>query len=143
MKKLLMSLAIFGCMNMSANAQQKESEFAKNYPVCSYKHGYNICTKQEKNAQLKKLQLKENVAAPLPSTNQVIFVRCRSAADEPSVSYNGPYRHHNIIVDDDMDNPYKGKPSKQYDGPVKNEERNINVNQTSIDLPPNNGYTAK
>ena len=143
MKKLLMSLAIFGCMNMSANAQQKESEFAKNYPVCSYKNGYNICSQAEKNAELRKLHAQKHLAAPLPSTNQVIFVRCQSVADEPSLSYTGPYRHHNIIVNDNMDNPYKGKPSKQYDGPAKNDVRNLNVNQSSIELPPSSGYVSR
>jgi hypothetical protein len=143
MKKILMSLAIFGCMNFSAHAQQK-SKFDENYPVCKNNGGYAICTQQQKAKQLKALQTKATAdVAPLPETNQVVFVRCQSAVDEPSVTYNGPYRRHNIIVDEDMDNPYKGKPSRQNDGVQKNEERNLNVNQTSIDLPPNNGYTVK
>jgi len=142
MKKILISLAIFGCMNFSAQAQQNDSKFAKNYPVCKNDNGYATCSKGQMNKQVKALQARPADEA-LPETNQVVFVRCQSVADDPSLSYRGPYRRHNIIVDEDMDNPYKGKPSLQNDGVQKNEERNLNVGQTSIDLPPSNGYANK
>ncbi len=141
MKRIIMALTIAGCFHFSAAAQQK-STYAKNYEVCKNKNGYTICSKDQLNKQLKAMQTKPKEEA-LPETNQVVYVRCQSITDDPRLTYNGPYRRHNIIVDEDMDNPYKGLPSRQNDGVQKNEERNINVNQTSIELPPNNGYTAK
>lgn len=66
---------------------------------------------------------------------------CRSinyAANNRVHAYAG-YRRHNIVVNDDMNNPYQGEPSRQNDGVKKNEQRNINAYQTSMVLPGNDG----
>ena len=152
MKKLLMALTVIGTMSYSANAQSTKSQFDKNYPVCEGKDGKGvICTKAQMEAQIrnKRVHVQDVDAKGLPvadkalsETNQVVFVRCQSAVDESPNTYVAPNRHHILVNYDNMDNPYKGLPSQQYDGPAKNDERNINVNQTSINLPPNSGYTA-
>lgn len=60
------------------------------------------------------------------------------AANNRVHAYAG-YRRHNIIVNDDMNNPYQGEPSKQNDGVKKNEHRNLNAYQTDMILPANDG----
>ena len=150
MKNLLIALSVLGMMNTSAIAQQKSSKYDVNYPVCSNKNGYTVCTKDQLKAQLKKQRVHQEVVAakPAPVQEQVLYVRCRSVA-EPDPSYLNDNKHHSIKVSydnmttaDNMDNPYNALPSRQYDGPVKNEQRNINVNQTSIQLPPIDGNIA-
>jgi len=146
MKKLMMMLAIIGMIQTSANAQ-KTSKFAKNYDVCRYRNGYEVCSKDQMSAQNKKLKATKSLAAKeaTPLQDQVVYVKCFSAADQtPAIGNLNYRRHNNMMIIDDMDNPYHGLPSRQYDGPVKNEERNKNVNQTSIDLPANDGsFTAR
>lgn len=146
MKKILVVLAVLGLVNYGADAQTKKSQFDKNYPVCQTKNGYATCSKAQLNAQLKEKEVQETypvASAPerLAGYDQVVFVKCQSAVDEPT--YGGPVRHHIQVSYDQMDNPYKGLPSQQYDGPAKDDERNKNVNQTSIQLPSNMGYTQK
>lgn len=79
--------------------------------------------------------------APTSSRRATRTSPCRSinyAANNRVHAYAG-YRRHNIIVNDDMNNPYQGEPSKQNDGVRKNEQRNINAYQTSMVLPGNDG----
>ncbi len=58
-------------------------------------------------------------------------------------SYEGYYRKHNIVVSDEMDKPYKGEASRQYDGPAKNEYRNMNFENTSQYIAPSSGNNTK
>ena len=159
MKKLLMALTMIGMIHYSANAQSKTSRYNQNYKVCKANGGYKICgmpvtkatatnsawqTKQEQNDMTS-----DGMLAPVPQTVAVV-APCNTMSNGTSVSmnstnsYEGYYKRHNIVVSyDDMHNPYEGKPSRQYDGPAKNEYRNLNYNQTSMDLPPNTGSNSK
>ncbi|MGN6569074.1 MAG: hypothetical protein ACTHJ0_14025 [Flavipsychrobacter sp.] len=79
--------------------------------------------------------------APTSGRNNGRPSPCRSlnyASNNRVHAYAG-YRRHNIIVNDDMNNPYQGEPSRQNDGVKKNEQRNLNAYQTGIVLPGNDG----
>lgn len=45
MKKILMALAVIGCINYSADAQTKthKSKWDINYKICKYNDGYHVC----------------------------------------------------------------------------------------------------
>jgi len=45
MKKILMALVLMGCISYSANAQTRThtSKWAKNYRICKYNDGYQVC----------------------------------------------------------------------------------------------------
>lgn len=158
MKKLFMALTMIGMIHYSADAQtKKHHRYNQNYRVCKAQGGYKICgmpvTKATAtysawdNHQVQTNNNNELAMAPMSPTTSV---PCNTMANGNSVSmntsnsYEGYYKRHNIVVSyDDMRNPYEGEPSRQYDGPAKNEYRNLNVNQTSMDLPPNTGSNSK
>lgn len=79
--------------------------------------------------------------APTSGRNANRTSPCRAinyAANNRVHAFAG-YRRHNIVVNDDMNNPYQGEPSKQNDGVIKNEHRNLNAYQTGMVLPGNDG----
>lgn len=133
MKKILIALTIIGTIHYSANAQTHKSNFAQNYQVCKANDAYTICgeapsaTNSTPGGAPENVNVLQNTCAQSVQMNQVN-------------SYEGYYQRHNIRVSyDDPRNPYEGLPSIQDDGPAKNDQRNLNYNQTSITLPPVNG----
>lgn len=54
------------------------------------------------------------------------------------------YKHHNIAVSQNDDHAaYEGKSSRSNDGVKKNIHRNMNYQNNSANLPPNNGNNAR
>lgn len=52
MKKILMALAMIGCISYSANAQTGKTHKSKydiNYKICKYENGYQVCGTQPRN----------------------------------------------------------------------------------------------
>ncbi|MBA3829624.1 MAG: hypothetical protein H0X33_11855 [Taibaiella sp.] len=85
-----------------------------------------------------------HVAPSSPNNTDAMAANDFSDASAMSMNnvnaYSGYYtRHHIRFSNDDMDNPYEGKPSRQNDGVKKNEYRNLNTNQTNMKLPANDG----
>lgn len=149
MKKVLIALIVLGISGFSAEAKTKTKKAAAdnnpNYRVCLDNGTYYTCGKEGDGAPVS--MGKTKVAKINSMDRKAWSVPC----DDPSValnvnhisSYQGYYRKHNIIVSDDMHNPYEGKVSQQNDGPAENDYRNLNYNQTSIYLPPNSGSYVK
>ena len=140
-----MALTVIGFMHSSAEAQTKKHSYNQNYKVCRYGAAYAVCGDQHNpNARTASVTTQATVmtppAAPAVPCNTVAANTMDNTVSMNSASaYTGYYRRHNIMVSDDANAPYQGEPSRQYDGPAKNEYRNMNVNQTSIYLPPNDG----
>jgi hypothetical protein len=136
MKKILIALTIIGTVHYSANAQTKHN-FAQNYPVCRANDAYTICgeaptaTNTTPGGAAESTTVLQNEEAP-QNTQWVQMNEVNS--------YEGYYQRHHIIVSyDDPRNPYNGLPSIQDDGPAKNDQRNLNYNQTNVVLPSVNG----
>ena len=132
MKKIFMALTMVGLIHLSAEAQDKDSHspFAENYKICKYSNGYAVCGDQSSQATSAYTM---RLLTPIISNS----TPCTSATTETN---GNDYWHHNIKVSyDNADNPYEGLPSKQNDGPQKNEERNLNTNQSDMVLPANDG----
>ncbi|MDR3678851.1 MAG: hypothetical protein P4L41_02720 [Flavipsychrobacter sp.] len=141
MKTILIALIVVGITNFSADAQAKKSSANQNYKVCLNNGTYNICGKEgtsragtSNRTRISKMHNMDKQAWTTPMAEPAEPIAMNTVN-----SYEGFYRRHNIVVSDDMHKPYEGEASRQYDGPAKNEERNLNVNQTSIYLPPNSG----
>ncbi|HXS38465.1 MAG TPA: hypothetical protein VN721_17310 [Flavipsychrobacter sp.] len=131
MKKILMALTMVGLIHFSAEAQDKDSHspFAENYKVCKYTNGYAVCG-DESNPAAATYTMR--LLTPMASSS----TPCTSTTTET----NSNYWHRNIRVSyDNADNPYEGLPSKQNDGAQKNDERNLNTNQSEMVLPANDG----
>jgi len=132
MKKILIALTIIGTIHYSANAQTHKHNFAQNYQVCRASDAYTICGETPTATNSTPGGAAEN-------TN-VLNTSEQSMQMNQINSYEGYYQRHHIVVSyDDPRNPYEGLPSIQDDGPAKNDQRNLNYNQTSIILPPVNG----
>ena len=150
MKKIIIALTLIGCVSFSASAKLPKRHLCQNYRVCQVGGTYQVCGAESSAVSLKKWAAKDEStkawAAKDESTrtwaanDQKLTTWSANDLSMNSVhSYAGYYRKHNIVVSDDMRAPYEGEPSRQWDGPVKNEVRNINTNQSSIYLPPNTG----
>ncbi len=124
----------------NADAQTKTSKkksFNNNYSVCRNQAGNYICSSDQMKAQ----NQRREVAPPaIEPQNEVINIPSSTVvADKPTMTASNSYRFHNFIVNDEMDNPANGLPSQQYDGPAKNDQRNINYNQTQLSLRASDG----
>ena len=132
-------------IQVSAGAQTHKTmkrDFNENYSVCSNASGYYVCTVAQLHAQNQKHQAP---LAKMDTHTEMVDIRSANgltaAAENP---YTEPFRYHKFIIGgDQMDNPGNGLPSQQYDGPTKNDQRNMNVNQTSMHLPPIDGNNSK
>lgn len=143
MKQILMALAVVAFLHNSAEAQAKKSKYDVNYKVCKSDNGYATCGREGH------VRYMTNNTMPADQTTEIILVPV-AVADDNNLdmnvvnSYEGYYRRHNIVVgEDEMNAPYQGLPSQQYDGPDRNAQRNLNYNQTSIELPPSDGSNMK
>lgn len=130
MKKFLMALTVVGLFHFSAEAQsQRSSKNAKNYPVCRYGDTYAVCGDVPTGYI--------TAPAPMPvyrQTNDDVYVDVSDNGVKP-VSQEEFRKRHNIVVYDELRSampPYTEPEAKR-------EYRNMNVNQTSIQLPPNTG----
>jgi hypothetical protein len=124
--------------NTNAQTEKvRKNSFNNNYSVCRNQSGDYICSSEQFRAQNQRRQI---VTATVESQTQVIDMPTTVVLnDNPTSAYNSYYRYHNFIVNDEMSNPANGLPSQQYDGPAKNDERNINYNQTQISLRASDG----
>lgn len=138
MKKILIALTVIGTIHYSANAQTHKSKFAQNYQVCKASDSYTICG--ETPSTTNSTPGGEQMSATVLQNMEAQPADAQSMQMNQVNSYEGYYQRHNIQVSyDDPRNPYEGLPSIQDDGPAKNNQRNLNYNQTSIILPPVNG----
>jgi hypothetical protein len=138
MKKILLALTMIGMIHYSAEAKpnSKKHNYNENYQVCKLDNAYTICGETPTPATMTPASVGANTNILPTATENVQSAQTNQA----SPSYTGNYQQHNIAVFyDDPRNPYEGLPSRQDDGPGKNEERNLNFNQTSVTLPPVNG----
>ena len=140
MKKLLMALTMIVVIANNANAQTaktRQKSFNNNYSVCRNQTGDYICSSDQLRAQN---QRKQVVTPTIESQTQIIDMPTTVVLNENTInSYDSYYRYHNFIVNDEMSNPANGLPSQQYDGPAKNDERNINYNQSQMNLRASDG----
>jgi len=145
MKKIIIALMLAGLAYGSANAQAN-SKFAKNYRVCKNSKGNYICS-EHPNWTNDTYSGKKTMASEKKNPCDDLLATPNGMNKVSSYTGYYPqqgYRQHNIIVTYDYGRaPYEGLPSPQYDGPQKNEQRNLNYNQNSIDLPPSNGVFSK
>jgi hypothetical protein len=112
MKRTIIIALLLATCGYCANAKPKH----KNSPCYSVTAGHN------------------NNSGLIKNTNYTVT---EPAVIEP-VSYT---RHHIKVYYDNMNNPYRGLPSRQNDGVKKNEMRNLNVTATSFgaDIPASDG----
>lgn len=140
MKKLLMVLTMIVMIGDNANAQTgktRQKSFNNNYSVCRNQTGDYICSSEQFRSQNQRKQI---TTATVESQTQIVVIPTTIVYnDNLSNSYNSSYRYHNFIVNDEMSNPANGLPSQQYDGPAKNDARNINYNQSQISLRASDG----
>lgn len=145
MKKILMALTVMSMFHFSAEAKGKKVA-KQNYPVCKANSGYKICGEKASTANATK-----GTMVPVTQKDNSNVVRdeyVTVGSNTPSginrtYSFEGYMRRHNIVVNDEMRNPYEGEPSRQYDGPKRNEYRNLNSNNSSVSLPPSDGNMSK
>jgi len=136
MKKILLALTVIGTIHYSADAQNKTKQnYNQNYQVCKANDAYTICGEKPTAATMTPagtdVNLNDLTASAAPS---------QSVQENQVKAYEGYYQQHNIMVSyDDPRNPYEGLPSKQDDGPMKNDVRNLNYGPSSTNLPPVNG----
>jgi hypothetical protein len=139
MKKILIALIVIGVANFSADAKDKKNciNHSQNYKVCQSNGTYQICGQKSDMDNKTTMHKRRNVdqQAWMPPMTEPTSMLSMNTVN----SYEGFYKKHNIIVSDDMHKPYEGEASRQYDGPAKNDYRNMNVNQTSMFLPPSSG----
>lgn len=155
MKQLLMALTMIGMIHYSANAQSKKN-YNQNYPVCRTGDGYAICNKAQTSASTT-FGTEDMTSTTAPEDmNQSTLplavnpIPCNTISDNDAIgmnnvnAYEGYYTRHNIVVSyDDMTAPYQGEPARSYDGPAKNDYRNMNENQDGMSLPPSTGSNSK
>jgi|GEM_PF-3855067 len=138
MKKILIALIVIGVTSFSADAKtKKNSNCSKNpnYRVCLSNGTYQVCGKEGSKA----VNMNRDT-----QTWEVSMSQPTADMDVNTVnSYEGFYRKHNILVSDEMDKPYKGEASRQWDGPAKNEYRNMNYNNTTEYIAPSSGNNTK
>ena len=127
MKKILMALSIVGLFHISAQAQSKKSA-AQNYPVCRYGDTYAVCGDVPEDAY----------AAPtaIPPRNSAgdEYVNVKDDGVQKVTPQEYRTQHHIRVYDQVV-----GELPAYTGSPEANEYRNMNVNQSSIVLPPNTG----
>ena len=140
MKKVMMALIVLGSIHYSANAQSN-SKWAKNYKVCNVGNTYQICDKADpvtvapSRATTISTTPMAVPAEPIRMGNTYGFAGyTRTPKNKIKATYEG--RSGEII---DARAPYHGDPSRQYDGPEKNEYRNLNYQDNTMTLPPSDG----
>jgi|ERR1043165_8458084 hypothetical protein len=140
MKKVIMALMVLGSIHYSATAQSN-SKWAKNYKVCHVGNTYQICDKADPVVVAPSPAIKVSTTPmatpcePISMSNTYGFAGySRTPQGGIRASYEG--RNGEII---DVRAPYHGDPSRQYDGPEKNEYRNLNYQDNTMTLPPSDG----
>lgn len=138
MKKILLALVIVGTAVCGANAQKK-SVFAKNYRICLIDSKYQVCPTSTKS-DLGRTSVVSNPEGALRMMDTSVYLGYSSPF--PSFSGMVPSNRRNPrirVTIDDPAAPYQGKESMINDGVELNKERNVNYQNTSVELPPSDG----
>jgi hypothetical protein len=132
MKQILLALGIVCLAQANAGAQSKN---AINYNVCMHGNGYAVCDKHSAQAQKQGGQVVTEAPDPaLSLLNTQVNMGYRTA------SINSSKRNPRLRVSaDDPNGAYEGKETRINDGLQKNKIRNINYQDASVVLPPNDG----
>lgn len=133
MKNSLLALIVIGMTCFSANAQdQPKSKYDINYKVCLIGDKYKTCDESTPAFAPNNEKAIKKQVAELRKLDEHVYVKSNTQSAKRNPRFTVSYE----------EGAYKGEASAINDGVTKNKERNLNYNNTAVDLPPSDGNNS-